>query len=84
VANSANIMAQLAQAMTTLADISTMSLTNSLSKVKVMQKLSPFKGEQGSDACWFLGAYEMWAATLGMALNTVDCQGTEVGPREAD
>ena len=83
-ADPANLMAQLTQAMTTLADVSTMSLANSLSKVKVVQKPSPFKGEQGSDARRFLGAYEMWAAAQGTALNVVDRQGGEVQPREAD
>ena len=58
-ADPANLMAQLTQAMTILANISTMSLTNSLSKVKVIQKPSSFKGEQRSNACQFLGVYEM-------------------------
>ena len=82
--NPADIMAQLVQAMTTLADVSTMSLANNLSKVKVVQKPSPFKGEQGSDARRFLGAYEMWATAQGTALNVVDRQGAEVGPREGE
>ena len=58
----ADLMAQLTQAMTTLMDILTMSLANSLSKVKVMQKPFPFKGEQGSNTRQFLEAYEMQAA----------------------
>ena len=44
-ANPANVMAQLVQAMATLANISTMSLANNLSKAKAIQKPSPFKGE---------------------------------------
>ena len=83
-ADPADLMAQLTQAMTTLANVSTMSLANSLSKVKVVQKPSPFKGEQGSDACQFLGAYKMWAAAQGMALNVVDWQREEVQPCKAD
>ena len=83
-ADSANLMAQLTQAMTTLADVSTMSLTNSLSKVKVVQKPFLFKGKQRSNAQRFLGAYKMWAAAQGTALNVVDQQGGEVQPREAD
>jgi hypothetical protein len=65
--------------MTTLADISTMSLANNLSKVKVIQKPSPFKGEQESDMHQFLGTYEMWAMAQGTALNVFDQQGTKVG-----
>ena len=56
-----DLMAQLTQAMTTLIDILMMSLANSLSKVKVMQKPSLFKGEQESDTHQFLEAYKMRA-----------------------
>jgi hypothetical protein len=43
-------MAELATAMATLANVSTMQLANSLSKAKSVQKPSPFKGEHGTDA----------------------------------
>jgi hypothetical protein len=43
--DSTNLMAQLTQAMTILTDVSMISLANSLFKVKVIQKPSPFKGE---------------------------------------
>jgi uncharacterized protein YnzC (UPF0291/DUF896 family) len=77
-------MAQLVQTMTTLADILTMSLTNNLSKVKVVQKPSPFKEEQESNTHQFLEAYEMWVTAQGTALNVVDQQGTKVGPRKSE
>ena len=83
-ADPTDLMAQLTQAITTLTDVLTMSLANSLSKVKVMQKPSSFKGEQGIDARWFLEAYEMWTAAQDMALNVVDWQKGEVQPRKAD
>jgi hypothetical protein len=38
-------MTQLAQAMATLANVSTMQLANNLSKAKAVQKPSPFKGD---------------------------------------
>jgi len=43
-------MAQLAMAMANLANINAMQLASNLSKAKAVQKPSPFKGEQGSDA----------------------------------
>ena len=49
-------MAQLAAIMAQLANVSAMSLANSLSKAKAVQKLSPFKGEQESDTHRFLAA----------------------------
>ena len=58
--------------MATLADVSTMSLANNLSKAKAIQKPSPFKGEQGSEVCQFLAAYTMWAMTQGTTLNVID------------
>jgi hypothetical protein len=80
----ADPMADLAAAMATLANVSTMQLANNLSKAKAVQKPSPFKGEQGSDARRFLAAFTMWAAAQGTALNVVDQQGNAVGRRDAD
>ena len=71
-------MAQLAEAMATLANVSTMQLANNLGKAKAVQKPSPFKGEQGSDARRFLAAFTMWAMAQGTALNVVDRQGDAV------
>jgi hypothetical protein len=65
-------MAQLAAAMAQLANVSTMNLANNLSKAKAVQKPSPFKGEQGSDAQQFLAAFTMWATVQGTVLNTVN------------
>jgi hypothetical protein len=79
-----DLMAQLTRAMATLADVSTMSLANSLSKVKAVQKPSPFKGEQGSDARRFLAAFTMWGLAQGTALNVVDQQGNAVDRRETE
>ncbi|KAI0278369.1 hypothetical protein BGY98DRAFT_1089591 [Russula aff. rugulosa BPL654] len=56
-----------------------MNLANNLSKVKVIQKPSPFKRKQRSNMRRFLEAYEMWATAQGTALNIVDQQGEEVG-----
>jgi hypothetical protein len=41
----ADAMAQLVQAMATLANVSTMQLANNLSKAKAIQKPTPFKGD---------------------------------------
>ena len=46
----ADPMANLATAMATLANVSTMQLANNLSKAKSIQKPSPFKGEHSSNA----------------------------------
>ena len=48
---------QLAQAMATLANVSTMQLATNLSKAKSIQKPSPFKGEQGGNAYQFLATF---------------------------
>jgi hypothetical protein len=77
-------MADLAAAMATLANVSTMQLANNLSKAKAVQKPSPFLGEHGSDACCFLAAFTMWAAAQGTALNVVDQQGNAVNRRDPD
>src|SRR5450756_2506483 len=77
-------MAELAAAMATLANVSTMQLANNLSKAKAVQKPSPFLGEHGSDACRFLAAFTMWAAAQGTALNVVDQQGNAVDRRDPD
>jgi hypothetical protein len=61
-------MTQLAEAMATLAQISTMQLAANLSKVKAVQKPSPFKGEQGGDARRFLAVFTMWAMAQGTNL----------------
>jgi hypothetical protein len=74
----ADTMAELATAMATLANVSTMQLANSLSKAKSVQKPSPFKGEHGTDARRFLAAFTMWAMAQGTALNVVDQQGTAI------
>jgi len=74
----------LAKAIANLANISAMGLANNLSKAKAVQKPSPFKGEQGSDARWFLVAYTMWAMTQGTALNVVDQQGNPVDRKETE
>ena len=55
----ANILTQLAKAMATLAQVSTMQLASNLSKAKAVQKPFAFKGEQGSDA--LLAVFTMWA-----------------------
>ena len=65
-------MAQLAEAMATLANVSTMQLANNLGKAKAVQKPFPFKGEQGSDARHFLAAFTMWVMAQGTVLNVVD------------
>lgn len=77
-------MTQLAEAMATLANISTMQLASNLSKAKAVQKPSPFKGEQGSDARRFLAAFTMWAMAQGTALNVVDRQGSYVEGRDME
>jgi hypothetical protein len=77
-------MAQLAEAMATLANISTMQLASNLSKAKAVQKPSPFKGEQGSDARRFLAAFTMWAMAQGTTLNIVDRQGGYVEGRDME
>ena len=77
-------MTQLAQAMATLANVSTMQLANSLSKAKAVQRPSPFKGEQGSEARRFLAVFTMWARAQGTALNVVDQQGSAVDRRDED
>src|SRR6266852_9374202 len=74
----------LAEAIANLANISAMGLANNLSKAKAVQKPSPFKGEQGSDARRFLVAYTMWAMTQGTALNVVDQQGNPVDCKETE
>ena len=80
----ANAMTQLAQAMATLADVSTMQLATNLSKAKTVQKPSPFKGEHGSDACQFLAAFTMWAMAQGTGLNVVNRQGNTVDHRHLE
>jgi hypothetical protein len=80
----AAILVELVQAMTTLADASTKSLANSLSKAKVVQKPSPFKGDQESDARRFLAAYQMWARAQGTALNTVNQEGRATDPDQTE
>jgi hypothetical protein len=77
-------MAQLAAAMAQLANVSTMNLANNLSKAKAVQKPSPFKGEQGSDARRFLAAFTMWATVQGTALNTVNEHGEAVDRRDVE
>ena len=77
-------MAQLAKAIVTLANVSTMQLTTFLLKAKVVQKPSPFKGELGSDACHFLAAFTMWALAQGTALNVIDQQGNTVNHCEME
>ena len=79
-----DVIAQLAQAMTTLANVSTMQLANNLSKAKAVQKPSPFKGEQGSDARRFLAAFTMWGMAQGTALNVVDQHGDAVDRRDME
>ena len=71
-------MTQLAQAIATLANVSTMQLATNLSKAKAIQKPSPFKGKQGSNTCRFLTAFTMWAMAQGTALNVVNQQGNAV------
>ena len=77
-------MTQLAAAMATLAQISSKQLASNLSKAKAVQKPSPFKGEQGSDARRFLAAFTMWAAVQGTALNTVDPEGNGVDRHDTE
>jgi hypothetical protein len=77
-------MADLAAAMATLAQVSTMQLANNLSKAKSVQKPSPFKGEHGSDARRFLAAFTMWGMVQGTALNVVDQQGNAVDRRDTE
>ena len=69
------ILVELVQAMTTLADVSTKSLVNSLSKAKIVQKPSSFKRDQKCDARWFLAAYQMWARAQRTVLNIVNQKG---------
>lgn len=80
----ADPMADLAAAMATLANVSTMQLANNLSKAKAVQKPSPFKGDHGTDARRFLAAFTMWAMAQGTALNVVDQQGNAVSRRDTD
>jgi len=74
----------LAEAIANLANISAMGLANNLSKAKAVQKPSPFKGEQGSDAWQFLATYTLWTMTQGTALNVVDQQGNPVDHKEME
>jgi hypothetical protein len=80
----ADPMADLAAAMATLANVSTMQLANNLLKAKAIQKPSPFKGEHGTDARCFLAAFTMWAVAQGTALNVIDQQGNAVDCRDPD
>ena len=80
----ANAITQLAQAMATLADVSTMQLATNLSKAKMVQKPSPFKGEHGSDARRFLAAFTMWAMAQGTGLNVINQQGNAVDHRDME
>ena len=82
--STADAMTRLAEAMATLANVSTMQLANSLSKAKAVQKPAAFKGEQGSDARRFLAAFTMWALAQGTALNVVDQQGDPVDSRDRE
>ena len=82
--STADAITRLAEAMATLANVSTMQLANSLSKAKAVQKPAAFKGEQGSDARRFLTAFTMWALAQGTALNVVDQQGDPVDSRDRE
>jgi hypothetical protein len=77
-------MTQLTQAMATLTNVPTMQLANNLSKAKAVQKPSPFKGDQGSDAQQFLAAFTMWVMAQGMALNMVNQHGEAVDHRDME
>jgi hypothetical protein len=65
------LMARLATAMTTLANVSTMQLASNLSTAKTIMRPSPFLGKRGNEACRFLAVFTMWATAQGTRLNTV-------------
>ena len=80
----ADAMTQLAQAMATLANVSTMQLAINLFKAKIVQKPSPFKGEHSSNTRRFLATFTMWAMAQGTGLNVVDRQGNTVDHRDME
>lgn len=68
-------MAQLAEALAQLANISTIQLTNSLVSTKTVMQPTPFLGEHGDNACHFLTAFTLWGMAQESGLNVVDAQG---------
>ena len=77
-------MGQLAEAMTQLANVSAMQLTNSMTGPKLVNKPAPFTGERGDDAHRFLAAFTLWGMSQGAGLNVLDTQGNAVRRRDAE
>ena len=71
-------MAQLAEAMAQLANVSTMQLTNSMLNSKAVNKPTPFSGERGDNAHHFLAAFTLWGMAQGAGLNVLDMQGNAI------
>ena len=79
-----DIMAQLAEAMAQLANVSAMQLTNSMSNSKAVNKPTPFSGERGDDAHHFLAAFTLWGMAQGAGLNVLDAQGNAIRRLDAE
>ena len=58
-------------------------VTQASSVSKVIQKLAPFKDEQGSEACHFFAAFMMWAMSQASALHHTDAQGQAIVAKDA-
>lgn len=69
------MLAQLVEVMIMLTHISTMQLTNNLSKAKTIQKPASFKRTEGGDTHRFLFTFNLWASVQCIALNVVNEQG---------
>lgn len=69
------MLAQLVEVMIMLTHISTMQLTNNLSKAKTIQKPASFKRTEGGDSHRFLFTFNLWASVQCIALNVVNEQG---------
>ena len=79
-----DVMGQLAEAMTQLANLSAMQLTNLMAGPKLVNRPAPFSGERGDDARRFLAAFTLWGMSQGAGLNVLDEQGTAIRRRDAE
>ncbi|EJF61636.1 hypothetical protein DICSQDRAFT_170052 [Dichomitus squalens LYAD-421 SS1] len=77
-------MAMLVQSMTLLTQSMAQlaASTTGTNSLKAVQKPSPFKGEQGSEARRFLAAFTLWAMSQGSTLNHVDNLGNTISAHE--
>jgi hypothetical protein len=79
-----DIMGQLAEAKTQLANVSAMQLTNSMSSPKLVNRPAPFSGGRGDNARRFLAAFTLWGMSQGAGLNVLDVQGNAIRRRDAE